>query len=171
MATKKKGNNVGEQEREREKGGKEDRREMEKGREREREAVVFSGDRGPALGFEATFVCQSVHSTNTSLPGLCMNICVYIRCIYIWPRVESSGFWLVLARARAHPSVRVPLHLCTCGERVSGSGGFIIRHRARRVSPGQCVVKKKRRRACPREERGEGPRREREERRRGTASG
>lgn len=90
-------------------------------------------------------MCQSVHSTNTLPLG-----CICVRCIYIWPEGEGwrererAGLvrWLVHPPVRACLSLSLCVRVCTCRERVSGSGGFIIRHCPRRVNPGQCVVKK-----------------------------
>lgn len=57
-------------------------------------------------------------------------VCVCVRCIYIWPEGGESGFGALAGiRACIRPYVCLSARVCTCSERVSGSGGFIIRHR------------------------------------------
>lgn len=120
---------------------------MKRERRGERGAAVFSGDRGPALGFEASFMCHS-ECILLPRPSVCKCVCVYVRCIqriYIWPEGEV-GSTLVLAHAFVHMRV----HLCVCAptytrayvQRGSVVPAVLLFGTAHRVNPGQCVVKK-----------------------------
>lgn len=89
-------------------------------------------------------LCASRCILPTHLPQGIVYVRVCTCCIYIWPRRAESGFGaLAGVRACIRPCVSMCAYICARAERGSVVPAVLLFGIARRVNPGQCVVKKK----------------------------